>query len=95
MGDLKVDMGMIATLHNLREESEFLFDTEVVAYIREWIKHAVGMKVGRDVIDSPIVVNPSEHQGWLQVYNDACMYFVQQFEPLIDIFRPYLTVPLK
>ena len=96
MIDLKVDMEMIANLHTLREKNEFLFDTGVVAYVREWIKHAVGMKVGREVIDTiRMSVSPSEHQEWMQVYHQGCEYFVQQFEPLIDTFRPYLTVPLK
>jgi hypothetical protein len=94
MVDLKLDMADIAKLHKLREESEFLFGTEVVAYIREWIKRAAGMKVGRDIIDDRYTKSP-EHQGWVQVYNEACQYFVHQFEPLTDIFRPYLTIPLE
>ena len=86
---LQVSMEMIAQLHKLREDSEFLFGPEVVVYIREWIKHAVNVHVGREVIDNPVPSSP-DYQGWLQVYHEACQYLAHQPEPLINIFRPYL-----
>ena len=95
MVDLKLDMQDIAKLHKLREDSEFLFGAEMAAYIREWIRYAANMKVGRDIIDDPYRGSPEQYQGWMQTYHEACYYFVQQFEPLTNIFRPYLTIPLE
>jgi hypothetical protein len=95
MVDLKLDMQDIAKLHKLREDSEFLFGAEMAAYIREWIRYAANMKVGRGIIDDPYRGSPEQHQGWMQAYHEACYYFVQQFEPLTNIFRPYLTIPLE
>jgi hypothetical protein len=92
--DLKVDMEMIVELHKLREDSEFLFGEEMVAYIREWIKHAVGLKVARDVLDDTKGAS-QEYPKWLQVYEKTAEYFANQYEPLIEIFRPYLTIPLS
>lgn len=92
--DLRVDMEMIAQLHKLREDSEFLFGPEVVTYIREWIKHAAGMKVAREIIDHPAPAT-TEYQGWLQVHHEGSQYFANQFEQLIEMFRPYLTIPLE
>jgi hypothetical protein len=65
-----------------------------VVYIREWIKHAVNVHVGHKVIDNPAPSSPA-YQGWLQVSYEAYQYFADQPEPLINIFRPYLTIPLE
>jgi hypothetical protein len=93
--NLKVDMEMISQLHKLRNDSEFLFGPEVIEYIRKWIDHAVNAHVGHEVIEKPVRSSPEDYQGWLQAYNEACQYLAMQFEPLIDIFRPYLAIPLK
>ena len=92
--DLRVDMAMIAQLHKLREDSEFLFGSEVVTYIREWIKHAAGTHGAREIIDHPAPAS-SEYQGWLQVRHEGSKYFANQFEQLIEMFRPYLAIPLE
>jgi hypothetical protein len=91
--DFEVDRNVINRLHDLRLETEFLFGNEMVAYIQDWIAHAANSHVAAPLLP----VMPLEHEDrnmWVEKYHTAAEFFHAQFENMVQMFRPYLRVPL-
>lgn len=87
-----VERDTISQLHNLRHESEFLFDQKIVQFIADCIRQAASLHVARKVLNSDSS-NVEQIEKWRDSYNEASDFFAEKSQELVDVFRPYIRVP--
>jgi len=83
----------IYELHRLMDESHFLFKDEIIDFIREWIKNAATLQLMNKKISSSRT-KADELEKASAKSLEMLHFFNDQYDSIINIFKPYLHVEL-